>query len=79
MTLVLVHSLPTVEHEFITGYPLDNLSHFGELLLRKIKERPEAKFVAWESDISEAYQVCLMHELWQLKQFVRIQGKLVVD
>jgi hypothetical protein len=24
-----------VEHEFITGYPLDNLTHFGELLMRK--------------------------------------------
>ena len=68
-----------VDRQFILGYPLDNLSNFGELLLRKRREKPDVKFVAWKSDVAEAYRICPMHELWQLKQVVRIQGKLVVD
>lgn len=68
-----------VDHQYVTGYPLDNLSHFGELLLRKRKEKPGVNFVVWKSDVSEAYCLCPMHELWQLKQVVRIEGELVVD
>lgn len=68
-----------VDHQYVTGYPLDNLSHFGELLLRKRKEKPGVSFVAWKSDVSEAYRLCPMHELWQMKQVVRIEGNLVVD
>ena len=68
-----------VDHQLVTGYPLDNLSHFGELLLRKRKERPGVRFVAWKSDVSEAYRLCPMHELWQIKQVIRIEGNLVVD
>lgn len=68
-----------VDHQYVTGYPLDNLSHFGELLLRKRKEKPGVNFVAWKSDVSEAYRLCPMHELWQLKQVVRVEGELVVD
>jgi hypothetical protein len=29
-----------VDHQYVTGYPLDNLSQFGDLLLRKRKETP---------------------------------------
>ena len=68
-----------VDHQYVTGYPLDNLSHFGELLLRKRKEKPGVNFVVWKSDISEAYRLCPMHKLWQIKQVVRIEGNLVVD
>ena len=68
-----------VDRQSILGYPPDNLSNLGELLLKKRKERPEAEFVAWKSHIAEAYRICLMHELWQLKQVVRIQDELVVD
>jgi hypothetical protein len=68
-----------VDHQLVTGYPLDNLSHFGELLLRKRKEKPGVRFVAWKSDVSEAYRLCPMHELWQIKQVIRIEGNLVVD
>jgi len=68
-----------VEHQFVTGYPLDNLAHFGELLLKKRHEKPGVQFVAWKSDVSEAYRLCPMHELWQMKQVVRIEGNLVVD
>ena len=68
-----------VERQYILGFPLDNLSHFGELLLRKRREKPGMSFVAWKSDVTEAYRICPMHKLWQLKQVVRIKGKLFVD
>jgi hypothetical protein len=68
-----------VEHECVTGYPLDNLSHFGELLLRKRKENLGVSFVAWKSDVSEAYHICPMHELWQLKQIVKVRDEYIVD
>lgn len=68
-----------VERRFVTGYPLDNLAHLGELLLRKRWLNGGGSFVIWKSDISEAYRVCPMHVLWQLKQGVRILGKLYVD
>lgn len=68
-----------VEHDEVIGYPLDNLSHLGDLLLRKRRENPSLSFVAWKSDIAEAYRMCPMHKLWQLKQVVRIEKKLCVD
>ena len=68
-----------VDHQFITGYPLDNLSHLGEMLLRKWKEKPGNVLVLWKSDISEAYRVCPMHKLWQMKQVIRFSNDLCVD
>jgi hypothetical protein len=68
-----------VDRRYISGYPLDNLSHFGELLLRRRKEEPNVNFLAWKSDIAEAYRICPMHKLWQIKQVVRLQGELMVD
>jgi hypothetical protein len=68
-----------VDRREITGYPLDNLSHLGELLLRKKREKPGVKLVVWKSDVSEAYRICPMHKLWQIKQVIRVQGELSVD
>ena len=68
-----------VDRQFITGFPLDNLSHLGELLLRKHKENPHSSFVVWKSDVAEAYHICPVHELWQMKQIIKVQGKFIVD
>jgi hypothetical protein len=68
-----------VDRQYITGYPLDNLSHLGELLLRRKREKPGIKLVLWKSDVSEAYRICPMHKLWQIKQVVRVQDELSVD
>ena len=68
-----------IDHSCVTGYPMDTLSHLGDLLLRKLKENPEMELLIWKSDISEAYRICPMHELWQLKQIVRLQEGLCVD
>lgn len=68
-----------VDCQYISGYPLDNLSHLGEMLLRRLKEKPSGKFIVWKSDISEAYRICPMHKLWQLKQAIHFEGELSVD
>jgi hypothetical protein len=68
-----------VDRQYITGFPLDNLSHLGELLLRRKREKPGVKLVLWKSDVSEAYRICPMHKLWQIKQVVRVNGELSVD
>jgi hypothetical protein len=68
-----------VDRQFILGFPLDNLSHLGELLMRKRREKPGAKFVVWKSDVAEAYRNCPMHVLWQLKQVVKLRGEMMVD
>ena len=68
-----------VDHRLITGYPLDSLANFGELLLKRCQQKVGGRFVAWKFDISEAYRICPMHKLWQLKQGVRLLGKLYVD
>ena len=67
-----------VDRQYVTGYPLDNLAHLGELLLRKY-QRGDRQQVVWKSDIAEAYRMCPMHPMWQIKQGVRILGKLYVD
>ena len=68
-----------IDRSSITGYPLDNLSHLGELLLRRKRENPGVRLVVWKSDVSEAYRICPMHKLWQVKQVIRVQGDLCVD
>ena len=68
-----------IDHSCVTGYPMDTLSHLGDLLLRKLKENPEMELLIWKLDISEAYQICPMHELWQLKHIVRLQEGLCID
>ena len=74
------HSLNSmVKHESVTGYPLDNLVHFGEMLLDLQRKKPDQVRVAWKSDIAEAYRILPMHPLWQIKQINMIEGKRYVD
>jgi len=68
-----------VDHQKITGFLLDNLAQLGELLMRNHHSKPGKHFVIWKSDIAEAYQICPMHVLWQLKQAMRIHGRLRID
>jgi len=63
-----------VDRHFVMGYPLDNLAQLGKMIMRKCHQDPQKRFVAWKSDISEAYRMCPMHKLWQLKQIIWIKG-----
>src|ERR1700678_3034516 len=74
------HSLNSmIKREDIAGFPLDNMTHLGEMLLRKTKEFPDEKLLLFKSDISDAYRHLPMHPLWQIKQVNTIQGHRHVD
>ena len=74
------HSLNSmIKREDIAGFPLDNMTHLGEMLLRKTREFPDEKLLLFKSDISDAYQHLPMHPLWQIKQVNTIQGHRHVD
>jgi hypothetical protein len=68
-----------IRKEDIAGYPLDNMTQLGEMLLRKKKEFPEEELVLFKSDISEAYRYLPMHPLWQIKQVNTIQRERHID
>jgi hypothetical protein len=68
-----------VDHNCVTGYPLDNMTLFGEMLLDLEKREPGRERLAWKSDIAEAYRILPMHPLWQIKQINTIDGNRHVD
>ena len=68
-----------IKREDIAGFPLDNMTHLGEMLLRKKKDLPHEKLLLFKSDISDAYRHLPMHPLWQIKQINTIQGHRHVD
>ena len=68
-----------IRREDIAGYPLDNMTHLGEMLLRKKAQFPDEELILFKSDISEAYRNLPMHPLWQIKQVNTIQGHRHVD
>ena len=68
-----------VDHDRVTGYPLDNLHQLGQMLLELRHVSQERELTMWKSDISEAYRMCPVHPAWQLKQAVCIDGDFYID
>ncbi len=68
-----------IDHSLVTGYPLDNLHQLGNMLLDLHVLTPGLDLVMWKSDIAEAYRMCPMHPLWQIKQAVHIDGEYYID
>jgi len=69
-----------IDHDKVKGFPLDNLKHFGEILIHAHEhEDIRDDLVVWKSDIAEAYRLMPMHPIWQLKQINTIDGKRYVD
>jgi hypothetical protein len=72
-----------VDHDQVTGYPMDSLAQFGERLVKLRKEQPDLRkpdsIVVWKSDIFKAYRICSLHPFWQLKQGVCIGDDVHVN
>jgi hypothetical protein len=68
-----------IKREDIAGYPLDNMTQLGEMLLKNKADFPDEEFVLFKSDISEAYRNLPMHPLWQIKQINTIKGQRYVE
>ena len=68
-----------IKREDIAGFPLDNMTHLGEMLLKKREEFLNEELILFKSDISDAYRNLPMHPLWQVKQVNTIGGQRHVD
>src|ERR1700678_575329 len=68
-----------IRREDIAGFPLDNMTHLGEMLLKKKAEFPDKELTLFKSDISDAYRNLPMHPLWQIKEVNTIQQHRHVD
>jgi len=69
-----------VDHDLVTGYPLDNITHMGEMLLKNRRSSADTvEMVVWKSDIAEAYRLMPLHPLWQMKQINTVDGSRYVD
>lgn len=68
-----------IKCEDVKGFPLDNMRHLGEGLLTHYHAKPNQLLVLFKSDVAEAYQLLLMHLLWQIKQVITIDGERDLD
>ena len=69
-----------IDHDKVTGFPLDNMTHLGEMLLAFFhRTHGVHELVAWKSDIAEAHRLMPLHLLWQLKQVNTVDGLRYID
>ena len=68
-----------IQHDKVTGFPLDNMVHFGEMLMDLARREPGEERVVWKSDVAEAYRILPMHPRWQIKQITRIDDEYHAD
>ena len=69
-----------IQHSDISGYPLDNLKHLGEILLNiHHKTEQPSPLILFKSDVSEAYRLLPVHPKWQIKQINTLEGLRYVD
>jgi hypothetical protein len=68
-----------IDRADIAGYPLDNMTHLGEMLLRMKDRFPDEQLILFKSDVSEAYRLLPMHKLWQIKQVNTVEGQRYID
>jgi hypothetical protein len=68
-----------IPREDASGFPLDNMTHLGEMLLGIRRTRGKVPLVLFKSDIAEAYRLLPVHPYWQIKQINTINGQRMVD
>ena len=64
-----------IDHSQVTGFPLDNMQHLGEMLLDTRKTIGNVPMTLWKSDIADAYRLLPMSPFWQIKQINTINGQ----
>ena len=68
-----------VDHTQVTGFPLDNMRHLGEMLFDVRRSLGNIPLTLWKSDIADAYRNLPVHPLWQVKQIVTVDCQRHVD
>ena len=61
------------------GVKLDGIWSLGTTIHNLCKENPVQELVIYKTDVAEAYCLCPMHPLWQLKQVVSVDSVKHVD
>lgn len=68
-----------IDHTQVTGFPLDNMRHLGEMLFDIKRSSGNASLTMWKSDIADAYRLLPMSPFWQIKQIVTVDNQRHVD
>ena len=68
-----------IDHSAVTGFPLDNVTHLGELLLDTRRSLGNVPLTLWKSDIADAYRLLPVSPFWQIKQIITVDGQRYVD
>ena len=68
-----------IDHSAVTGFPLDNVTHLGEMLLDTRRSIGNVPLTLWKSDIADAYRLLPVSPFWQIKQIVTIDGERYID
>jgi hypothetical protein len=68
-----------INHSKVTGFPLDNMRHLGEMLFDVRRSIGNCSLTLWKSDIADAYRLLPMSPLWQAKQIITVDGERHVD
>ena len=68
-----------IDHSAVTGFPLDNVTHLGEMLLDTRRTIGNVPLTLWKSDIADAYRLLPVSPFWQIKQIVTVDGERYVD
>jgi hypothetical protein len=68
-----------IDHTQVTGFPLDNMRHVGEMLFDVRRKLGLTPLDLWKSDIADAYHLLLMSPSWQIKQIVTVDNQRHVD
>ena len=68
-----------IDHSSVTGFPLDNMRHLGEMLFDVRHSQGNVPLNLWKSDIADAYRLLPMHPLWQIKQIITVDNERYVD
>jgi hypothetical protein len=67
-----------IDHSCVTGFPLDNVCHLGEMLLDIRCSIGNVPLSLWKSDIADTYHLLPMSPL-QIKQIITVDGQQYVD
>ena len=68
-----------VDHSKVTGFPLDNMRHLGEMLFDIRRSLGNISLTLWKSDIADAYRNLPVSPFWQIKQIVTVDSQRHVD
>ena len=68
-----------IDHSQVTGFPLDNMRHLGEMLFDIRKKDKDIELNLWKSNIADTYRILPMHPLWQIKQVITVDSQRYID